>query len=117
MNEAIEIRRYVTRSGRDVVGEWLDSLADKRARAKILVRLDRLAAGNLGDTKGVGGGLQELRIDWGPGYRVYFAWIGRQCVLLLGGGDKRRQSADIKTALERLDDYKKRADEAEHFAR
>jgi putative addiction module killer protein len=117
MSEAIEIRRYVTRDGRDVFGRWLDKLADARAKAKILVRIDRLAAGNLGDAKSVGKGLHELRVDWGPGYRVYFAWIGNRCVLLLGGGDKRKQNADIRIALERLNDYKKRTNEGEHLAR
>jgi hypothetical protein len=62
----IEIRRYVRREGRDVFGRWLDALADTRARAKILVRIDRVAAGNLGDVKSLGKALHELRIDWGP---------------------------------------------------
>jgi putative addiction module killer protein len=109
MNRAIEIRRYVTRSGKDEFGAWLSGLADKKARAKILVRLDRLAAGNLGDSKSLGHGVHELRIDFGPGYRVYFAWTGPACVLLLGAGDKRKQQADIQAARERFDDYKKRA--------
>jgi len=104
----IELRRYQTRTGRDVFGEWLAGLKDNRTRAKIIVRIDRLQAGNFGDCKSLRGGLFELRIDWGPGYRVYYAMIGRTCVLLLCGGDKRKQSSDIKRAREHLRDYLER---------
>jgi putative addiction module killer protein len=104
----IELRRYQTRTGRDVFGEWLAGLKDNRTRAKIIVRIDRLQAGNFGDCKSLRGGLFELRIDWGPGYRVYYAMIGRTCVLLLCGGDKRKQSSDIKRAGEHLRDYLER---------
>ena len=95
-------------SGRckDVFDEWLSELADTRAQAKIAVRINRLAAGNLGDCKSLGQGLYELRIDWGPGYRVYYSIIGSDSALLLCGGDKRRQSSDIEKALAYLDDYK-----------
>ena len=79
------------------------------AQAKIAIRINRLAAGNFGDCKSLRQGLFELRIDWGPGYRVYYGMIGRDCVLLLCGGDKRKQSADIERALEYLKDYKERA--------
>jgi len=79
--------------------KWLDALKDIRARARILVRIERLAAGNPGDVKPVGGGVSELRIDYGPGYRVYYKKHGRQVVILLAGGDKHTQSKDIKTAL------------------
>jgi putative addiction module killer protein len=78
---------------------WLDGLRDVRARARIQVRIERLAAGNPGDVEPVGEGVSELRIDYGPGYRVYFKKHGRDVVILLAGGDKRTQSADIKTAL------------------
>jgi putative addiction module killer protein len=78
---------------------WLDGLRDIRARARIQVRIERLAAGNAGDVKAVGEGVSELRIDYGPGYRVYFTMRGRELVILLAGGDKRTQSADIRTAL------------------
>jgi len=104
----MEIRRYVTASGRDVFGEWLSELRDLRTRAKIVARIDRLAAGNFGDCKALHGGLFALRIDWGPGYRVYYALRGRECIVLLCGGDKRKQSSDIKRALEYLGDYKER---------
>jgi putative addiction module killer protein len=104
----MELRRYVTTLGKDVFGEWLAEVRDVRTRAKIVARIDRLSAGNFGDCKALRGGLFELRIDWGPGYRVYYALIGRTCVLLLCGGDKRKQSSDIKRALEYLKDYKER---------
>ena len=89
----IEIRKT------DVFAKWLDILNDIRARARILVRIERLAAGNPGDVKPVGGGVSELRIDYGPGYRVYYKKQGRQVVILLAGGDKHTQAKDIKTAL------------------
>jgi putative addiction module killer protein len=104
----IEIRHYVNRAGKDVFDDWLTQLADARAQAKIATRINRLAAGNFGDCKPLRQGLSELRIDWGPGYRVYYAMIGRERVLLLCGGDKRKQSADIERALEYLKDYKER---------
>lgn len=78
---------------------WLDALRDIRARARIQVRIERLAAGNAGDAKPVGESVSELRIDYGPGYRVYFTKRGRNVVILLAGGDKSTQSTDIKTAL------------------
>ena len=83
----------------EVYARWLDGLRDVRARARVLVRVERLAAGNPGDVRPVGEGVSELRIDYGPGYRVYFKRQGRTVVILLAGGDKRSQSDDIKTAL------------------
>lgn len=104
----IELRRYVTADGKDAFGEWLSKLKDARAQAKIVVRLDRVAAGNFADCKSLRGGLHELRIDWGPGYRVYYAMLGKACVLLLAGGDKGKQSSDIEKALAYLWDHKER---------
>ncbi len=104
----IEIRHYVNRGGKDVFDDWLTQLADAHAQAKIATRINRLTAGNFGDCKRLRQGLSELRIDWGPGYRVYYAVFGRECVLLLCGGDKRKQSADIERALGYLKDYKER---------
>lgn len=78
---------------------WLDKLRDIQARSRVLVRIRRLAEGNPGDTKSVGEGVLELRINYGPGYRVYYTKIGHEIVLLLAGGDKSTQSDDIKTAL------------------
>ena len=89
----IEVRKT------EVYARWLDSLRDARARARVLVRVERLAAGNPGDIRPVGEGVSELRIDYGPGYRVYFRKRGRMIVVLLAGGDKRTQSQDIETAL------------------
>ena len=83
----------------DIYAQWIDSLRDLHARARIQVRIERLAAGNPGDVKAVGDGVSELRIDVGPGYRVYFTKRGREVVILLAGGDKSTQSADIKIAL------------------
>ena len=79
--------------------QWLDGLRDIRARARVLARVERLATGNAGDVKPVGESVSELRINYGPGYRVYFTKRGRELVLLLAGGDKSAQTADIKTAL------------------
>ena len=83
----------------EAFARWLDGLRDVRARARVQVRIERLATGNPGDVQPVGEGVSEMRIDYGPGYRVYFKRIGREIVILLTGGDKRTQSADIKTAL------------------
>ncbi|MEN6452582.1 MAG: type II toxin-antitoxin system RelE/ParE family toxin [Thermoguttaceae bacterium] len=106
----IDLRHYLTASGKDLFEEWLDSLRDAKAEARIAARLNRLAAGNFGDCKHLQEGVSELRIDWGPGYRVYFTMIGRTCVLLLGGGDKRRQSADIERAVRCWRDYQRRGE-------
>lgn len=89
----IEIRKT------QVYTEWLDGLRDIRARGRVLARVERLACGNPGDVRSVGEGVCELRIDYGPGYRVYYKQQGRTLVILLAGGDKRTQDRDIKTAL------------------
>lgn len=78
---------------------WLDGLKDLRARARIQTRIERLIEGNPGDVKPVGGGISEMRIHYGPGYRVYFTRRGQELILLLAGGDKSSQSDDIQTAL------------------
>jgi putative addiction module killer protein len=88
----LEIRRT------EVYARWLDGLRDVRARARVLVRVERLATGNPGDVRPVGEGVSEMRIDYGPGYRVYFKRQGRTVVVLLAGGDKRTQSNDIDAA-------------------
>lgn len=77
---------------------WLDRLRDLRARARIQARVERLATGNPGDVKPVGESISELRIDYGPGYRVYYTQRGNVLIVLLCGGDKRTQAADIRTA-------------------
>ncbi|PIO96130.1 conserved hypothetical protein [uncultured Pleomorphomonas sp.] len=78
---------------------WLARLADRQARSRILVRIDRLALGNPGDVKPVGQGVSELRVDYGPGYRVYFVRRGEKLIVLLAGGDKRTQAKDIADAI------------------
>ena len=83
----------------DLFAQWLDNLNDIRARARIQVRIERLAAGNPGDVEPVGEGVSELRINYGPGYRVYFKRRGQELIILLAGGDKGTQAKDIKTAL------------------
>ena len=83
----------------DTFAKWIDGLKDVRARAKIQVRIQRLADGNPGDVKPVGEGVSELRIDYGPGYRVYYKQLGSEVVFLLAGGDKKSQTADIKRAI------------------
>jgi putative addiction module killer protein len=90
----IEIRQT------DVYASWFANLDDRQARARIDVRIRRLSLGNPGDVKPVGEGVSELRINYGPGYRVYFVQRGQQLVILLAGGDKRTQEKDIQTALE-----------------
>lgn len=82
----------------DVFDRWLTALSDPRARAKIEVRIRRLSLGNAGDVRPVGGGISEMRIDYGPGYRVYFVQRGPIVVILLCGGDKSSQSRDIAMA-------------------
>lgn len=102
------MRRYQTAEGKDVVGDWLAGLDDRRARARVLVRLDRLEAGNPGDCRPVREGVHELRVDYGPGYRVYFCMVGKMVVLLLCGGDKGSQKADIERAIANKKDHEER---------
>lgn len=90
----IEVRQTETYAA------WFANLRDRTARARINIRLRRLSLGNYGDVKPVGGGVSELRIDYGPGYRVYFVQRGQNLVVLLAAGDKDTQSRDIATALE-----------------
>ena len=89
----LEIRKTET------YAQWIDNVRDLQARARVQVRIERLAAGNPGDVKAVGEGVSGLRIDYGPGYRVYFTKRGRELIILLAGGDKTTQPADIKVAL------------------
>jgi putative addiction module killer protein len=83
----------------DEYRRWFEGLRDRQARARINVRIRRLSLGNPGDARPVGEGVSELRIDYGPGYRVYFVQHGQMLVVLLAGGDKKTQARDIKTAL------------------
>jgi putative addiction module killer protein len=96
---AHEVRHYCTADGADVFGAWFDGLRDRQAQGRIAARVDRLALGLFGDAKSLREGVRELRIDYGPGYRVYFALAGHTVVLLLCGGDKRTQRMDITRAV------------------
>lgn len=106
MTGNIDARPYVLYKGQafylletDAFHGWLGSLKDRRAKARIVDRLKRASNGNFGDVKSVGSGVSELRIDCGPGYRVYFFRRGKELVVLLCGGDKKSQSSDIETAV------------------
>lgn len=101
----------MTREGRAPFSEWLTGLKDREGRARVRVRIDRVRLGNLGDAKSVGGGVKELRVDCGPGYRVYFAEAAGVLVLLLCGGDKSTQARDIDKARTYWADYGSRGDE------
>jgi putative addiction module killer protein len=105
----IEVRRYQTTEGAVPVTQWLDSLRDPEARARIVARIDRLQIGLPGDWRNLGGGVCELRVDYGPGYRLYYAQEGSTLILLLCGGDKRTQTKDIERAHAYWKDYKARS--------
>ena len=108
----IEIRQYVDRHGRTPFLKWLDALNDE-AQARVATALERLEGGNLSSIKNVGEGVQEVRIDFGPGYRIYFGWDGESLVVLLAGGSKKRQQADIERAKVLWREFKKRKREGE----
>ena len=103
----LDVLEYLDQSGRSPFGRWFGAL-DAVAAAKISAVVARIEAGNLSNVKGVGGGVLEFRIDFGPGYRIYFGRNGATIVILLGGGSKKRQSADIDAAHRRWTDYKLR---------
>ena len=103
-----QLLHYINSQGEDLFGRWLDGLKDRQAQSRIAARLIRLNNGNFGDCKPVGGGVWELRVDWGPGYRVYYAIEGKRVILLCDGGDKRTQAADIDRAIERWDEWQLR---------
>jgi putative addiction module killer protein len=96
----------------EVFASWLGDLKDERARAKIVVRIRRLSLGNFGDVKPAGEGVSELRIDYGPGYRLYFVRRGKEVIVLLCGGDKRTQAEDIKAAKAMAKQLKSENDDA-----
>jgi putative addiction module killer protein len=103
-----DIQNYQTADGKNLFSEWLNSLRDSRAKAKIRAKLNQVRLGNLGDCSFVGEGVCELRIDYGPGYRIYFVQIGPIIVLLLCGGDKSTQEQDIRKAIKYWRDYESR---------
>ena len=104
----MEIRHYITATGWDPYQQWLDGLKDLKGRVILQRRIDRVANENFGDHRFCGDGVWELRIDYGPGYRVYYARAAETVVLLLCGGSKRSQSADIKEAARYWADYHRR---------
>jgi putative addiction module killer protein len=105
-----EVRHYVTADGKDVILEWLKHLRDARARVSIDRRINRMVLGNFGDHKFCRDGVWELRVDLGPGYRVYYAVDGARIVLLLTGGDKKTQDSDISRACDYWRDWQTRSD-------
>jgi putative addiction module killer protein len=107
----MEVIHYITETGADPYQSWVDNIRDAKAKVMILRRVDRAADGNYGDCKPCREGVSELRIDQGPGYRVYFFLHGSQLVVLLCGGDKRTQDADIKKAVAFKSDFLKRMKE------
>ena len=102
------VLHYVRAEGRCPFQEWSNSVKDKGVRATVAARINRIRAGTLGDWKQVGGGVFELRIDLGPGYRIYFGRDGKTVVILLTAGEKKSQDADIKKAKEYWQDYETR---------
>ena len=105
-----ELEFYSTTEGHCPLTDWLMNLKDLQGRAKIKLRLDRMSLGNFGDCEGVGGGVSELKIHFGPGYRIYFGRIGLKCILLLCGGNKQTQGNDIKKAKDLFEEYKLRGE-------
>lgn len=103
----MELEEYLEAGGASPFGAWFNNL-DAIAAARVTVALARMGAGNMANSKGVGGGVLEYRIDVGPGYRIYFGRDGDTLVILLAGGTKRRQQKDIEAAQERWAEYKKR---------
>lgn len=103
----LELREYIDELGRSRYADWVGRL-DHSTQARITVALRRLGNGNLSNIKGIGSGVLELRLDFGPGYRVYLGRDGERLVLLLGGGSKRRQEADIERAKASWQAYKRR---------
>ena len=103
----IALRGYIDENGNKRFAQWLEGL-DAAAAAKVTIALARMEQGNFSKVKGVGSGVFEYKIDFGPGYRVYFGKDGDRLVILLGGGTKTRQKRDIETALARWQDYKRR---------
>ena len=103
----IEIREYIDTEGRRPYARWFNRL-NAQAAAKVVTALVRMEQGNLSNTKGVGSGVLECRIDFGPGYRVYFGKEGDVLIILLGGGTKKRQQQDIETAHDLWQEYRRR---------
>lgn len=104
----MQLVHYVTASGVDVYQEWLDGLRDLRTRVRIARSVDRIRQDNFGDHKFERNGVWEIRLDLGPGYRIYYSKVGETVVLLLAGGDKSTQDKDLDKAVRHLKDYRRR---------
>ena len=104
------INEYTDEKGKSPYAQWLGNLRDTRAKAKIIMRVDKMELGLFGDVESVGEGLSELRIHYGPGYRVYYGQDGDRLIILLGGGSKKRQSQDIAQAIARWETYQEQKD-------
>ena len=104
--ESDNSKEYIARTGSNPFGEWLSSITDKTTRARIRTRISRLRLGNFGDCRGGGEGVNEPRLDFGPGYRVYYGLVGEALVLLLSGGDKSSQDRDIREAKRYWQEFK-----------
>lgn len=104
---SVEVLEYLDTSGRSPYAGWFNGL-DAPAAVKAAVAVTRLGQGNLSNVKGLGGGIFEYRVDFGPGFRIYFGKDGERLVILLGGGTKKRQQRDINDAIARWQDYRRR---------
>ena len=109
-----QLRAYVTSNGKSPFLHWLESLREKEIRHRIKAYLDRLVVGNFSNCKSVGHGVFELKMNFGPGFRVYFGQVGVEIILLLCGGDKRTQRWDIKKAIDLWKDYLERKNEGQN---
>jgi putative addiction module killer protein len=107
LSSMVEVLEYLDLNGRSPYAKWFDDL-NAQAAAKVSVAVTRFGTGNFGNVKGVGSGVYECRLDFGPGYRIYFGKDGERMVILLGGGTKKRQQRDIGDAIARWQDYKHR---------
>ena len=108
----IDVQEYIDDDGKSAFGKWLESL-NVQAAAKITTALERITKGNFSNVDPVGEGVSEYKIDWGPGYRIYFGKDGGRLVILIGGGSKKRQAADIAAAKKRWTEYKRRKKKGE----
>jgi putative addiction module killer protein len=111
-NKPIEVREYTDEQGKSPFGRWFDGL-NAVAAAKVTLALEKIAKGNFSNVEPAGEGVSEYKLDWGPGYRIYFGKDGETLVILVGGGIKKRQSADIAKAHDIWAEYKKRKREEE----
>ena len=113
LSKVFELRGYIDETGKQRFAAWFERL-DAVAAAKVAIALTRIERGNVSNAKGVGGGVLEYKVDFGPGYRIYFGKDGERLVILIGGGTKKRQAHDIASAQECWTDYKRRKKHAPH---